>query len=242
MDIILAVLTVAAALGLFIYQRKRLAQSLATLRDKELGAIASRLGMNVIEGDPTTNLHTLQIPIGDFHRRLRMSGAPYGRPASFALVDGRKTDDYLVVRRVARMFSCILNVQTSIAMPAFEVVLRNPNPLVVAAQELSGRSELREVSTGQPQLDALFVVRAIDPRVGPALASALTLLANHTYVHLAGDGHLVWTSLTSIGLAYFSDTPEEILLAVETAACTLEGRPAPAQPLMAHLTAQAVAA
>jgi hypothetical protein len=74
----------------------------------------------------------------------------------------------------------------------------------------------------------MFVVRSADPRVVPPLAAALQVLSTQLYVHLAGEGNRIWMSFARMGLPYFSSAPEEFLLALESAACALEGRPAPA--------------
>jgi hypothetical protein len=85
------------------------------------------------------------------------------------------------------------------------------------------------VSTGHLALDARFVVRAADPRVGPALVPALQALDAQLFIHLAGEGGAVWMAFTRWGLPYLSYAPEEYLLALESAACAFEGRPAPAR-------------
>src|SRR5262245_61272301 len=44
------------ALGYVIWSRRRLAGHVAANADKNVGAVAARLGLNVVEGDPNVNL------------------------------------------------------------------------------------------------------------------------------------------------------------------------------------------
>jgi hypothetical protein len=243
MTTIFVALVLIGTAVLFIVQRKRLGQALVDNADKSIGAIASRLGLAVVEGDPGTNLLYFQQPAGDFERKIRLAGQPYGRATTFLIVDGQKTEELLVARRITRRYACILDVQTNVAFPAFEVSLRKPNEYLVPDLGFAERTDLHEVSTGDAQLDALFRVRAADPRLGRALVPSLILLTSHLYVHMAGEGNRVWSALTRMGLPYFSYAPEEILLSLETAACALEGRPAPARSVAAppaHYAQQAV--
>jgi hypothetical protein len=219
---------IAMLAWVFINWRKQ-QQAYVEHSDKAVGAVATRLGMTVQEGDPTLNLLYFQQPSGDFQRRLYLAGQPYGRPASLTVVDGQKTSEYVVMRRVTQSFGCFLEVTLAVPCPAFEVVLREPNQYLIANQEFAERQELVEASTGSPLLDGHFIVRAQDPRMAPALSSALSLLSTHHFVHLAGEGQRVWMSFSRFGLPSLASAPEEYMLALETAACGLEGKPMPAQ-------------
>jgi hypothetical protein len=216
-----------------IWSRMRLAKGMAESADKAVAAVAARLSMSVVEGDPRLNLYYFQQPSSDFERRIRAEGQPYGRPARWTVVDGQKTNEYLVVRTVTRTFGCFLEVRTGVRFPPFEAFLRSPNQYLIPEQDLAERRELAETRTGDVALDARLVVRAADPRIGPVLAPALRILCDQQFVHLAGADDRLWISFTRYGLPYFAHAAEHYLLAVETAACALEGRPIPAQPIPA---------
>lgn len=226
---IFPVLALIAIVAWAIYSRKKLAQAQVEHADKSLGAVASRLGMTLSEGDPNLNLLYFQQPHGDFTRRLHMAGQPYGRPASLTVVDGQKTSELIVMRQVTHTFGCFLETTLGFHCPAFEVVLREPNQYLIPNQEFGEREDLVPASTGNPTLDQHFIVRAQDPRLAPALASALNLLSTHFFVHLAGEGQRLWMSFTRVGLASLASAAEEYLLALESAAAGLEGKPMPAQ-------------
>jgi hypothetical protein len=210
--------------GFTIWSRMRLKQGMAQSADKTIGALGARLGLAVAEGDPSTNLLYFQQPSGDYSRQLRLVGQPNGRPVSFTVVDGQKTSEYIVARKITTSFGCFLEAQLAVQVPAFEAVLRQPTQYLEPHQEMAERTDLAVVATGRPDLDAGFIVRAADPRIGPLIAGALAVLGTQLFVHLAGEGNRVWVSITRMGLPYFAGTAESYLLALETAARALEGR------------------
>jgi hypothetical protein len=222
------IVIVVAVLGLTVWSQLRLRAGKAQHADKNLGAMTARMGLAIEVGDPSLNLLYFQQPSGNFQRELRASGSPYNRPVQFQLRDGQSTSEYIVARKITTTFGCFLTTQLRVGVTPFEVVLRAPNQYLIANQELADEP-LAEVSTGNPALDQRYVVRAADPRIGPALVPALEALGQQLYVHLAGTSSQVWMSFTRLGLPYLSYAPEEYLLALESAACGLEGQPAPAR-------------
>ena len=223
-------LMVPLVLGLFLYQRRKMSTTLAANTDKTLGAVASRLGMRVSEGDPNINLLYFQQPSGDFKRTFRAEGQPYGRVTRLTIVDGQKTNEYIVAKKITQSFGCFLEVTLGLRVHAFELSLRTPQQYLVPNLEFAERPELQTVSTGDPMLDQMFVVRSVDPQLAARLVPALKLLSTQHMVHVAGDGDRVWMSFPRFGLASLSYSPEEFLLALEAVACGIEGRPAPAGP------------
>jgi hypothetical protein len=219
---------VPLVIGLFLFQRRRMSGALAANTDKTFGAIAARLGLQITEGDPNLNLLYFQQPRGDFKRLLSAQGQPYGRAAHLTIMDGQKTNEYIVARRITSSFGCFLEVATQASVPAFELSLREPNQYLIPNLEFAERAELSTINTGDPELDRLFVIRAVDPRIGAALTPALKLLSTQHAVHLAGEGQRIWMSFPRMALASLTYAPEEYLLALESAACGVEGRPAPA--------------
>lgn len=219
---------VPVAVGLLLFQRRRMSGALAANTDKTLGAMATRLGLQVTEGDPNLNLLYFQQPSGDFKRSLSAQGSPYGRLVRFTLMDGQKTNEYLVARKITTSFGCFLEAQLQTSVPPFELSLRAPNQFLVPNLEFAERQDLATVPIADPVLEQIFVVRSADPRLVQALTPALSQLSTQHMVHLVGEGQRIWMSFPRMGLASLSYAPEEFLLALETAACGLEGRPAPA--------------
>jgi hypothetical protein len=222
----LPLLMLPVVLGWLLWNRKRLAQAKDEHKDKTAGAVAARMGLSVVRGDVTQNLLYFQQPAGDFERVLEMSGRPYGRLVQFFVADGQKTNEYVVARKVTSSFGARLSLEVPSA-PVFEVVLRDPNKYLIVQQEY-GDLQLFEARTGVLELDTLFLIRAQDPAIGPRLAGALRLLSTHHYVHLAGGAQQVFMKVERMALGYLATSPEEYLLALETAAAEIEGKPAPA--------------
>ena len=222
-------------LGLFgvyyLYMMRAQKALVAEHRDKSLRAVAERLGLALVDGDPDLNLYYFQQPSSDFRRRAVCEGRPYGRPARLLLVDGQSTEERLFSRVRTVSFGCFLEVACPVQLPPFEVSLRAPNEHLVPPVFLDDVPGLRDVATGDPTLDATLRVVSTEPRIGPLLAPALRLLAGQPYVHLAGITGTLTISYGRYALPYLAQAPEEQLLALETAACALEGRPAPAAPV-----------
>lgn len=227
----LPLLLVPLMLVWMLWNKRRAKAAIEENADKNAGVVAERLGLQVVEGDPKQNLLYFLQPMGDYARTIRMVGRPYGRPTEFWVHDGRKVQEYIVASKTTWTFGSRLEVEVA-QIHAFEVMLRQPNAYLKVEGDFQ-KPPLPEVRTGVPHLDAHFIVRAGHPGIGPALVGALQLLATHHYVHLAGAGQKMWIKWERISLGYFAHSAEEYMLALETAACALEGRPAPA-----HLGAQ----
>ena len=222
LPLILLPLAIGYAIWALIQRQKSMAQH----SDKNVGALASRIGLSVIEGDPKLNLLYFQQPMGNYQRQISLAGRPYGRDVEFWVRDGQKTREYVVATHTTLTFGSRLELAVPSA-PEFEVMLRNPNQYLTVSPD-SEDPPLPEVSTGVARLDEVFVVRAADPGVGATLVNALYLLASQNYVHMAGGSQRIWMKIERMALGSFAYCPEEYLLALETAACAFEGKPPPA--------------
>ena len=198
-------------------------RGMAATTHATLGALAARLGLQVVEGDPSTNLYYLWQPNRDFTRTLRLEGAPYGRRVTLEYTEGQKTTELLVYSETTHRFGCWLVLDTH-GLGDFEVTLRQPNEYLLADQALAHLGGLR---TGDPQLDAMFCIRGTDPTVATRLAPALRSLATHAYVHVLSRGRALTMPMTKYGLPMFVEAAEAYLLAMEGIAATLEGRGVP---------------
>lgn len=222
----LPLLLLPLAIAYAVWARLKHRAAVAEHSDKNLGALAARLGLSVVEGDPNLNLLYFQQPSGSYQRTVTLTGQPYGRAVTFWIRDGQKTQEYIVATKTTWTFGSRLELAVPSA-PAFEVMLRNPNQYLRVEPDHVTPS-LPVVSTGVPQLDETFIVRAADPGVATKLVNTLYLLATQSYVHLAGGSGRMWMKIERMALGSFAYSPEEYLLALETAACACEGKPPPA--------------
>lgn len=220
---VIPVLAVAALIYSFIARRK----GLAATGHVTVGAVAGRLGLQVVEGDPSLNLYYLSQPGRDYRRNIRLEGAPQGRRMRWDFTDGIRHQDFLVVVKRTTTWGCFLVVEAGVAFPEFEITLRAPNEYLVPETMLG---HLPEAPTGDPSVDQTFCIRVADPRWAPALAPVARALAGQLYVHVVGQGGSIMMPITRMGLPYFAHAAEQYAYALEVAACGFEGKQAPAAP------------
>ncbi len=240
MPIPLLIVVVIAVVAMFIWSRMKLKTGMAQSQDKTFGAVATRLGLRTEEGDPNTNLLYFFEQAGNYKRTLRATGQPYAHVTTFWLTDSVDRKEFIFQRiiRTTKTYGCFLEIKMQQPVAPFEVVLRNPHQYITPPQDMSDRAELREMPSGNSAIDAQFIIRAVNSKVAAALVPALQILSQQLYVHIAGEGDQLWMNMTKIGLPYFSAAAEEYVLAMETAACSFEGKPLPAR-LMAPPAAPA---
>ncbi|MEZ4437885.1 MAG: hypothetical protein R3B72_02270 [Polyangiaceae bacterium] len=202
-------------------------RGLAQTQHATVGALAQRLGLHVQAGDPSTNLYYLSQPSGDFERRIRLAGAPRGRRIDWAFADGQSTQDFLLVAFSTHRFGCYLGVEVGVPFADFEITLRQPPQYLEPSPMLA---HLPEVRSGDPAVDAAYLVRAGDMRLAPALVPAIHALRGRGYVHIVGQQGRLMLPITRYGLPYFVHDAEAYVQILEIFACLFEGRPLPAPP------------
>jgi hypothetical protein len=211
--------------ALFIYSYVARKRGMAASQHATVGALAQRLGLNVLEGDTKINLYYLSQPNRNYRRNIRLEGAPYGRRLRFDFTDGHRTQDFLVAVKVTTTWGCFLVAEVAVPFPEFELTLRSPNQYLVPETIMT---HLLEAPTGDPRLDAAYRVAIADPRWASALIPALQALSGQVYVHVVGQGNTVMISFSRVGLAYFANAAEQYSHALEVLACSLEGKQPPA--------------
>src|SRR5262245_35933367 len=170
-----------------------------------LGNMAQQMGLQVLEGDPQTNLvyalgtHRMQkTPLSTTFgshtttTRLRMAGNPGGRPTDFVFFAetvsewvGSGVSGSLASRMAhTTRFDCRLTVGVPVAVPPFEIHLRRE----IRGLETEPRLRLPVQSFGSSDLDSRLVLVAGDPRLGPALAPVAAGMAHFESLHILGQG------------------------------------------------------
>jgi hypothetical protein len=222
---------IVATLSFAIWQRTRRKAAMANSVQHTLGSIAQRLGLALVEGDPNLNFMYFERPNFAYKRRLKLQGTPGGRRVEFLLVDSvENTLNAVVYRETTYSWACHLVLTTNVPLPDFEVVRRNPNQYLRPDRALDP-SRVPAIPTGNASLDQIFEVLCPDPRVGPAVANALGVIASLEYVHFFGRGNCIIGRFTRFGLPYFAHSAETYLLALQTMASCFDGQPATAQVL-----------
>lgn len=171
-----------------------------------LGAMAQEMGLAVVDGDPETSLvyalgvhRAKKIPVGATFgnstttTRLRMSGDPGGRPTDFLFFAETRSERVGGTRTAHRMahstiFECRLAVQVPVAVPPFEVVLREE----IRGLETEPLLGLPRQPFGSRELDTRLVLTTSEPRLGAALAPAATGMTQFESLHIVGQGSVLY--------------------------------------------------
>lgn len=204
-----------------VVEPKKVAAANETYKNMIASDVASRLGLGVVEGDPSMNLMMLHHghvnadmkPVEgdqgfwDAHSKSKttgvaMRGAPNGRNQEF--VYRLETEGDYKGRIVKTTIHFALTTQVNSTFPPFEVVLAAPNTLLKPKLHYAFPTH----PTGVPQVDAKLRVHTQDPRVAQLLGPLLVPFVDHTYVHVVGTGDrilLLADHTTSSYATYFLD-------------------------------------
>jgi hypothetical protein len=175
-----------------------------------VGSMAERMGLAVAEGDPKLNLvQATQEHAAKFERgtgrsflsrflnttketRVRLVGAPHGRPTEFVYWRRHDTKDRVVVITQESWFECRMSLQVPVAIPEFEIVRQRPH-MGVYGPKARPELPLPPQPFGDPQLDRKLKLTAAEPRLGPALAPVVGALGALEFVHVQGrDSAIHW--------------------------------------------------
>src|SRR4029079_5623551 len=158
------------------------------------GELAQRLGLTLVEGDPTFNFFIQQAHVDvqrgpsdgrPVHVQIRMQGQPQGVPLELTFLYRVEQETGLTQVTWRTWFDCRMSAYARQPFPPFEVVSRYA-PLGPIAQE----QPLPPMTTGMPPVDATYLVATTEPGMAQLLGAVLpsfSLFAN-AGVHLIGDG------------------------------------------------------
>ena len=186
------------ALGYVAYQRFRGAGKLEQQYTQfRVGALAQRLGLQVVAGDPSFNLFIRQANVDvargpadgrPIQLEVRLEGSPNGVPLALEYL--YRVEQVTGLGRVTWRiwFDCRMAVTPPRSFPPFEVISRSA-PLGPIARTLA----LPVQSTGQPAIDASYEVATDDPALASYLGQHLAPFAQfgNAGVHLVGDGRRI---------------------------------------------------
>src|SRR5262245_4364400 len=131
-----------------------------------VGELAPRLGLHIVEGDPSLNLsqgHSahhmskskavpglMGLIRSAKETKVRLEGAPYGRPTQFLFYARTQGTSLPGVNFVSSTWDCRFSVRLPVQVPPFEIVRRHPAHTLKVKPELG----LPRQSFGHPELDA----------------------------------------------------------------------------------------
>jgi hypothetical protein len=191
-----------------VMRQKRIATNDQQYSNYRAGELAQRLGLQLVSGDPGFNLFIIhtdqQVLTGPTDNKpidvnVRMAGSPQGVPLELIYVYNVTQQTGFDVIRRETLFDCRMIAHTRQPFPSFEVVSRT-----TAMGPIQQVLPLPAVATGNPTVDAAYLVATGEPRVAQLLGTLLPGFAqldqNRNGIHLVGEG-------TSISFVMKQDKP-----------------------------------
>jgi hypothetical protein len=187
-------------------------------REFRVADLAQRLGLQIVEGDPTLNMmqahtkHNVSMAKNKARGFLRSSketrvvleGAPYGRPTRFLFPRYTEVAERIVAQVVSGSFDCRLSLRVPVDLLPFEIFSRTGFADRYMGIKAKPEWGLPAQWFGDRDLDAKLALSSQDPRLGPYLAPVVGALGGHKYLHIQGHGGLI-ESLASKGDAASND-------------------------------------
>jgi hypothetical protein len=240
---ILFVVLMSGAAFIFIWRSKAARKQIAgQYAHSKAGALAQRLGLTLVRGNPETNLQFADKGgVEHQHTDVLLSGTPHGVPTEIVYFrkakDATSVGSALLGRSVTEVtWDCRIAARIETHVGRFQIRLKKPAQYLDASNYFD--TELPLASFGVPELDAVLLLEADDPSIGPKLASIVGPLTTMPYVHVVGErGHVSFdmahcqNALYGTGLAtsYGFHFVEPLVHLLASAVCVLEGRSLPAQ-------------
>lgn len=190
----------------------------------KLAAVAQRLGLAIVEGDPDYNLFIGYLDVSlrrsdeaEIHARLE--GQPGGRHTEFVYCYRQNE------------FSATLSVAVDGPFPGFEIVLREAGFGMCIEPALGFPMQ----SFGDPGLDRHLALYSEDVHLGGRLAKSVASLLAEGYVHIQGRRGCIEVPMNMAGVSMTLAHVELFHLALVGMAEALDGRranlPAPGHPM-----------
>lgn len=168
-----------------------------------MGHLARAMGLELLEGDPA------KLTTQPYGCSYRFKGAPHGRRVSFELTSS-----------VSFSGRGRLAVELAAPVPRFEVCTAS-RPLQSLLPRLD--TPLPQIPFGHPTVDASWVLRTRDARVGPVIARVMSLFPQTLAARLVCTGE--WLQLRSADAGALAVVDgERLLFALEELSRALEGR------------------
>lgn len=194
-----------------------------------LGALAKRLGFRLIEGSADDNLLKFRWPA---HRRFQIpfirgpwsglkaewAGHVHGRNAGIRILDQSASETGLFSRTIHLQYSGYIEVEVRAPFPAFEVVSRTHHAMMAPESKLAAPV----VSFGDPQLDALLVLRSHDARIAPVIREAVRSMIPMQWFCIRGEPGRVLFDTTPLTKTMLFDSAEPVLTSLALTASAIE--------------------
>jgi hypothetical protein len=220
----------------FLMSRRRESSADATA-SMRAGEVAAKLGMTLVQGDPSFHFFADATPsMGAAGVLLSGTPFPYQGPTTEiraeGAIAGRATELYFHAKATAGVRlpgvgrdieverTCRLSLTPRAPVPDFELVLRRPN---AGAEPQRVHPALPEVALGDARLDHRYALFASQPHIATRLARAASVFDDETYVHVVGEGGRVSMPFTLGAMYLLAASPQAFLQKLDALARALEG-------------------
>lgn len=244
--LLLMVVTIGATFGFMFFMKNRLNAQYAHMR---AGEVAARLGMRLVEGDPSFNLVTMSVQpsvqnlssaggflsqvaatnvggtLGEF--KLKAMGEPYGASAELVLYCRQDFAPGVTEHVTTTWYDLRLTVYARRSVAPFDLRLRSEAHGLETRRDCT-KVQMPQQRFGAPELDGRFALECLDPTLPSWIAPALGLIPAHaTYVHVTGEGNAISFVMTPASVNAAAMGIESMLHVLASIAALLEGRAMP---------------
>ncbi|MEO6599621.1 MAG: hypothetical protein ABIQ16_07090 [Polyangiaceae bacterium] len=189
------------AVGYMFFMRSRHKQKTVEFDQQysnyRAGELAQRLGLQVVKGDPTFNFMVTHANAAiargatdsqAIHIDIELSGTPFGVPLSLIYLNRQERDTGFSSTTYKTWFDCRMIVTAKQPFPPFEVTSRRTSIGAIVKQQA-----FPEMKTGNPAVDAEFLVSTNEPGLAQLLGQTLPefVALGSAGVHLVADGQHV---------------------------------------------------
>jgi len=191
----------AVALGYVLFMRshhkKKTQEYDEQYANFRAGALAQRLGLQLLKGDPSFNFMVTYanqaVARGATDDKainidIEMAGTPFGVPLTFKYLYRVERESGFNSTTYKTWFNCRMAASAKLAFPPFEVTSRNTSVGRIVRQQT-----LPDAQTHNPAVDAEFQVTTHEPALAQLLGELLPEFSTFgpAGVHLLGDGQQV---------------------------------------------------
>lgn len=194
-----------------------------------VGALAARLGFEIIEGNPDDNL--VKVPLPQFVRieipfvrgpwrglKAELVGGVHGRSAVIRILDLHAFERGLFSRFIHTKYDGHIATEVRAPFPAFEVIARTQHAMIAPESKLAAPV----VSFGDAQLDALVILRSHDARIAPVIREAVRSMLPVQWFCIRGERGRVVFDTTPLTKTMLFDSAEPVLTSLALTAHAIE--------------------
>lgn len=201
----------------FVWMKMRMAKAETDNAGARAGALAEKMGLQVIEGDPMTNLmmaaYNNAVKGNGEETRVILEGSPGGRATRVYYYHRQESKVGFGETTITTWMGAEVSVGVHSPFPEFEVLQKNPGHF---GSEITPKLAAPPHPCGDASVDAKLLVKTHDPRAAHALRSCLQVPATWGFVHIHGKGDKLTFYATKSNISYLgiADQIQQVLVQI----------------------------